>query len=304
MRKTFALTLVAALAVACNAGGSSSPTPNPTIVPSPVLSPGPSLNPSPSPAPSAAFYLRASHTQALPPPSTFNWLPMLTISDGMVIDGNVAVPAIYPGPLLIVPFARSISEAGIADIIEEARRLGLLGDVTDFTGGSAMPGSRLGQLMLVVDSVTYDLIGNPDLVVRCDGARCDAEVGSPEAFAAFWQELSYLDGWLGGELGASDQYQPERIAVLLTAPARPEPGLEQQLARWPLDESFHEIGVAFPGLADARCTKLSGDDLDAVLPVLIGANQLTVFHDTVDTTKSALAVVVVPGADSPCPDEA
>lgn len=90
--------------------------------------------------------------------------------------------------------------------------------------------------------------------------------------------------------------------MLLTAPAQPEPGLEQQLATWPLEETFHEVGVDFPGVAGARCITLNGDDLEAVLPVLIGANQLTVFNDAVDTTKSALAVVVVPGADSPCPD--
>lgn len=228
---------------------------------------------------------------------------MLTIKDGIAIDGNVAVPAIYPGPLLIVPFSRSISAAGIAAIVDEARRLGLLGDVTDFTGDSVMPGSRVGQIRLVVDGLTYDLVGNPDLAVRCGGARCQADAGSPEAFGAFWQELTFLDSWVGTELGAPGQYTPERLAVLFTDPARPEPGLEQQLATWPLDETFHVIGVDFPGQAGARCVTLSGDDLDTVLPVLLRANQLTVFNDTVDTLRSAIAVVVVPGADSPCPDE-
>lgn len=227
---------------------------------------------------------------------------MLTISDGIVIDGNVAVPAIYPGPLLIVPFARSITAAGLAAIVDEARRLGLLGEVTDFTGGTAMPGSRLGQLRLVVDGVTYDLVGNPELVVRCGGGLCDAEAGSPEAFAAFWQQLSFLDGFLGAELGPTGQYLPKRLAVLLTAPARPEPGLQQQLVTWPLEETFDEIGVDFPGMAGDRCVTLSGEDLEAVLPALRGANQLTVFHDSVDATRSAMAVVVVPGAESPCPE--
>lgn len=200
MHKTFALLLLALLVAACS--GTSSQTPSPTLVPSPVPSP------SPDPSPGAAFYLRAWYTQALPPPSTFNWLPMLTVKDGVAIDGNVAVPAIYPGPLLIVPFARTISEAGIAAIVDEARRLGLLGEVTDFTGGSAMPGSRVGQLRLVVDGVTYDLVGNPDLVAPCGGGRCEAEAGSPQAFAAFWQELTFLDPWVGPELGALGQYEP------------------------------------------------------------------------------------------------
>jgi len=183
---------------------------------------------------------------------------MLTIEDGLAVDGNVAVEAIYPGPLLIVPYARTISEAGTAAIVDEARRLGLLGNATDFSGGTAMPGSRTAQLRLVVDGVTYDLTGNPDLVDRCGGVRCEAEVGSPEAFAAFWQELTFLDPWIGSELGPSGQYEPERVAVLLTAPARPEPGLEQPLATWPLEETFLEIGADFPGVAGARVSRSAG----------------------------------------------
>ena len=294
MRKTFALILLTALIAACGGTG-----PTASVDPTPAPSPNPSAQPSPQPSPVPGnFYLRAWYTQALPPVHTFSWLPVLTIQDGLVIDGNVAVPAIFPGPFLIVPIARPISDAGITTIVDEARRLGLLGDVTDFTGNGPMPGSRLGQLQLVVDGVTYNLTGNPDTPVGGD-----AEVGSAEAFAAFWQELSFLDGWIGGELGQNIQYRPERVALLFTAPAQPEPGLEQQLVTWPLPGSFETIGAEFPGEPGARCVTLAGEDLDATLPQLLGANQLTVFHDEVDGQRSALAVVVVPGADSPCPDE-
>ena len=111
-----------------------------------------------------------------------------------------------------------------------------------------------------------------------------------------------LDRWLDGELGASDAYAPERVAVLFTAPARPEPGLPQRPVTWPLAGSFDQMGDEFPGEAGARCLTLTGDDLAAVLPVLEAANQLTVFHDEVDGQRSASAVVVVPGAESPCGD--
>ncbi len=292
MRKTFALILLTALLTAC-AGAAPSPSPSPNPLPTP------SPSPIPSPNPEADLYLRASYAQALPPPATFAWLPMLTIDEGTVIDGNVAVPAIYPGPLLITPIARSISDAGIAAIIAEARRMGLLNGVTDFTGGP-MPGARVGQLLLTIDGVDYELVGDPERAVQCAN-RCAP--GTPEAFAAFWQELSFLDPWIGAELGAPGQYNPERVAVLLTPPAPPEPGLEQQPVTWPLDESFFDLGVEFPGQAGARCATFSGADLDKVLPVLLAANQLTVFHDIVDGQASLLAVVLVPGAGSPCPDE-
>lgn len=298
MHVRLGLVLFAALAIAaataCGGGG-----------PNPSSSPVPPLNPSPNPSaqPPAGFYLRAWYTQALPPPSTFAWLPTLTIAEGIAIDGNVAVPAIYPGPLLIVPNARQISDAGIAAIVDEARRLGLLGAVTDFTGGGVMPGGRVGQLQIVVDDVTYDLVGNPDAAVRCQGGRCAAEVGSVEAFAAFWQQLSFLDPWLGDELGPTIAYDPERLAVLFSDPAPPEPGLGQQPATWPLDEAFAAIGVEYPGRPGSRCVTLTGEDVATALPLLRAANQLTVFLDTVDDQRSAMALVVVPGAESPCPQE-
>lgn len=300
MRKTSALILLTFLIAAC-AGGAPIPSPLPSPVPSPLPSPIPS--PEPSPSPTSGLYLRAWHTQALPPPSTFTWLPVLTISDGVAIDGKVAVPAIYPGPLLVVPIARSISDAGIAAIVDEAGRLGLLGEMTDFTGGTTMPGSRTGQLQIIVDGVTYDLAGNPDVTIRCVRAPCEAEAGSPEAFAAFWQEITMLDPWIASELGPSNQYQPERVALLLTAPTAPQPGPGQQTVTWPLEKTFAQIAIDYLGQTGAACVTLSGDDLAQVLPALLDANQLTVFVDSDDTSLSATGVVLMPGEESPCPDE-
>lgn len=262
----------------------------------------PTPSPSPSPTPGAAFYLRAWYTQALPPNVTFNWLPVLTIADGTVIDGNVAIPMIYPGPLVVVPNARWISDAGIAAIIDEATRLGLLTDRTDFTGGGVMPGGRSGQLELLVDGVRRILTGNPDVAPACTRPPCDAAPGSPAAFAAFWAELTNLDPLLGGELGAFVPFQPERIALLFTAPVPAEPGLGQPQVPWPLDSTFDAVGVEFPGQQGARCVTLSGDDLAALWPALLSANQLTTFVDNADSSRSFVVAVLVPGEDSPCPD--
>jgi hypothetical protein len=302
MRKQGAalLLLVTILAACSLAPGQPSSSPLPT--PSPSPSPSPTTSPSPSPAPGAGFYLRAWYTQALPPIETFGWLPMLTIAEGTVIDGNVAIDMIYPGPLVIVPNARWISEAGIATIVDEARRLALLGDVSDFTGGTAAPGSRVGQLEIVVDGVRYHLVGNPDLARPCGGAQCDGVPGTPEAFAAFWAEMTNLDAWIPAELGAAVRYQPERIAVLLTAPNGAQPGLGQRPVTWPLDGTFEELGVDFPGQAGDRCVTLSGDELAVVWPVLLEANQLTVFVDSLNVSRSVVVAVLVPGEESPCPD--
>lgn len=258
----------------------------------------------PSSAPGSGFYLRAWYAQALPPRATFSWLPVLTITDGTVIDGNVAVPAIYPGPLLIVPTARWISDAGSAAIADQARQLGLLSGETDFSGPDVMPGSRTGRLEIIVEGVSYELGGNPDAPVRCDApGRCVAEPRTPQAFAAFWQMLLNLDPWLGDELGARVPYRPETVAVLFIAPVSAEPRLER-LVTWPFDdETFLEVGVEFPGGEPSeRCRTYAGQAAATLLPVLLGADQATVFHDAVDSTRSLVAAVLVPGQESPCPD--
>ncbi|MEO6349137.1 MAG: hypothetical protein ABIP53_00615 [Candidatus Limnocylindrales bacterium] len=296
--RAFLVVLAGATLVAC--GAVPGPTqPIPTVTPTQNPSPAPPT-PLPTDAP-AAFYLRATYSQALPPQFTFNWLPALAIVDGTVIDGNVAVPAIFPGPLVIVPNSRPISEAGIEAIVHLARDLGLLEGETDFTGGGAIPGSRLGQLVLRVDGQTFELTGNPEATVSC-GAQLCADPGTPEAFAAFWRQLSNLDSWIGGEVGQIVQYQPERVAVLFTEPAPPDSDLPQQIVPWPLGGSFDTIGVEFPGVANGRCRTISGDDLEATWPALVSGHQLTIFTDADDLTRSALVAVLVPEQQSPCAD--
>lgn len=277
----------------------------PAASPSPLPSPSPSFQPEISPTPSATstFYLRAWHSQALPPRETFPWLPMLTVADGMVIDGNVAVPAIYPGPLMITPIAVPISEEGTAAIAAEAERLGLLDGRTDFTGDGTAPGSRTAQLEMIVDGTTYNLSGIPDTPVPCDAGLCDAEPGSPAAFSAFWQELAAYQEWLQPHLGASDQYLPERIALLLTAPPPTEPGISPAPVRWPFDTPLAQAGVEFPAGGDERCVTLTDEALAAMLPLLQSATQLSVFVDGDGTQAGALARVLVPQEPSPCPDQ-
>jgi hypothetical protein len=278
MRPIASLALVAILLAACSTAGPS---------------PSPSPQPSPSPAPATGFYLRAYYTQALPPRHTFNWLAMLTVADGIVLDGNVAIPAIFPGPLTILPIARPISDEGVAALVAEAQRLGLLTEKTDYTGGQPMPGARLAQLQLIVDGVTHNLTGNADLSIVCVRAPCEAAPGTPEAFAAFWQELAMVGIWLERELGPAQDFVPEEVALLLTAPI--DQGMPSQPVEWPFDTPLAEAGVEFPGEAGARCVTLTGDALATAWPALRDGTQLTVFVDGEGTQAAPTVRVLVPG---------
>jgi hypothetical protein len=248
--------------------------------------------PSPSPTPSAAgFYLRAWRQQALPPEHTFSWLPMVTVSENVLIDGVIAVPAIYPGPLVVMPLARGISEAGQLQLIDQARQLGLLSGASDFTAGQLAPGAQSAHLELVVDGVTYRLTGDPSTTPA-------PEPGTPAAFALYWQRLETLGEWLAPELGPTSTFVPERVAIALVEP-QPPADVQPNRVAWPLDEVFAETGQpwALPG---SRCATIEGEQLDALLPVLTRATQIDIFVDSTSAESGLLVRPLVAGEDSPC----
>jgi hypothetical protein len=283
------------LAAGCvTAGGNASPT-GASGAPTPPA-PTPSGSPSPS-APSSAsgFYLRAWQTQALAPQYTFSLLPIATISDGQFIDGVVAVPAIYPGPLWIGLSAQPISAAGIDAIVAEARKDGLLGAKSDFSG-APMPGSITGHLQLVVDGTTYDLTGSPDAAT---GTGASPAPGTAGAFAAFWQRLTGLGMWLADDLGPSAPYEPDRLAVLAIPPADATSGITPNEVPWPLATPFSKFGTAM-GNETSRCAVVAGADLALLEPLVKQSNQLTRFVDSAKVKDTLTVRAMVPGEPDPC----
>jgi hypothetical protein len=283
---SFAARLAAALTVALLVAGCTAGQASPTSQPSP----SPSRS---DPAPDS-FYLRAWRTQALEPQYTFGWLPVATVAGGSFINGQVAVPAIYPGPLWIGPSASPISEEGIATIVAEAARLGMLGETSDFTADMA-PGSVVGHILIVVNGRSYELAGDPEKLLRC---RCIPDPGTAPAFAVFWQQVSDMGEWLADYLGPSQPYQPERLAVLVTPPVEGESGIVPGRMDWPLATPFAGFGSDFGG--GLRCGVVAGTDLELLVPVLKQANQLTGFEDAEGAVRSVQARVLVLNEPSPC----
>ncbi len=256
-----------------------------------------------SPAPSLGpdVYVRAWLTQAVAPRFTFANLPLVTIAGGLFLDGQVAIPAIYPGPLLILPIERTITTRGVAAIVREADSQGLLGSVADFTAGGMMPGGPTAHLELIANGVRHVLTGDPTRLVRCgSGLRCVPDPGTPEAFASFWQRLSNLESWIGPELGGSATYQPQRVAILVVAPEVPEPPIAAGRQDWPLAAPFGTFGHPFAGLAGGRCGLVVEPEADLVLSAAKQANQLTHFIDRSGAARSLVIRVLVPGEPDPC----
>ena len=239
--------------------------------------------------------MRAWQTQALAPQYTFGWMPSVTVSGGQFIDGMVAVPMIYPGPIYVGLSARPISAHGIDAIVAEARTDGLLGAKSDFNE-AAMPGSISAHIEIVVDGVTQDLTGS----LPSDATTSPAAPGSTAAFHAFWNRIAGLGAWLAADLGESSSYTPTSLAVMVSPPTEAPAEIKPQETVWPLTGTFATFGKPM-GMAGYWCATVTGPDLGKLLPVIQASNQLTRFVDSAGAKMSLQAVVLVPGDAGSCP---
>jgi hypothetical protein len=278
----------AALLVAGCVGAAASPA-------GPGASGSPAASISPSDQPASGFYLRAWQTQALAPQYVFGMLPGETIADGRYINGLVAIPMIYPGPVYAGLSARPISKNGTDTIVAEARADGLLTGKSDFTE-TPLPGSITVHIQMTVDGTTYDLTGPS---TSRPAVQPVASPGTAAAFEAFWNRLSTIDTWLASDLGPSTPYLPATVAVMLTPPADAQLGFTPADVTWPLAGTFDEFGTAM-SVTPYRCGLVSGADLATLLPVIQKANQLTRFVDSGGAKVSLQARVLLPGEPSPC----
>jgi hypothetical protein len=273
---------LSALVLAACAGSSASPSPEPT------------------PPDDAAFRLRVTAVQALPPPATFSWMPSVLITlDGKVLTGGV-VPAIFPGPLVSPVVERQITPNGWATIVNTARAPGLLGANRDFTGGQMPPGSPITRLEIVADGQVYSLSGDASRVMVCVTTPCDPQPGTPEAFGGFVARLTDLGSWLGAEVGPEGMHNPAGYAVLVGDPPDDQ-GLAQPPIAWPFAAGFGAFGKPLADGSGGRCGTLTGDDAAAIRGAFGAATQITKWRDPVDGSFDGLTVrPLLPGDGDPC----
>jgi hypothetical protein len=265
-------------------------------------SPSPSPSPEPTPPAEAGVRLRVTMVQALPPAATFGLLPSVVITlDGRVLTGG-AVPAIFPGPLVMPVIEQPITPAGWARIVAAARDAGLLAGARDFTGGGMPPGSLTARLEIVADGRLFDLVGDPNRIMVCVTAPCIPQPGTPEAFGGFLSQLTNLSGWLDArDLGPQGVYAPAGYGLIVGPPPVNNDNLVQRDIAWPLDGGFAAFGTALADGSGRRCGMVSGDAAAALRPALLAANQLTKWRDPVDGSFHGLTVQpLLPGDGDPC----
>jgi hypothetical protein len=277
---------VVGVVAACGAGaGSPASAPVSPVNPTAVV-------PAPSPNEAGTYWLRLTTSQAIPPLNQFaNLDPVVITGDGIhVVPG--AVPAIYPGPLVMPLFGQQVSDQGRATIMSWADELGLLTGKTDFTGGGGLPGGIMGHIELTVDGGRITLDGFPD------ATAADPAPGSPEAFGEFWRRVSSLSTTLGAELGPESPYTPPAYSILVGPAPVPEAGITPSIMDWPLDMPLATFGGPVAN-GTARCGNVSGADADTLRPALEQANQLTQWVQDPETSATFGLTVrpLVPGED-------
>ena len=280
--------VIVALVAACG-GGAASPSPAPAspVNPTPVI-------PVPSPAEGGTYWLRMTTFQAIPPVNLFAVPPTATITgDGLYLVQG-AVPAIFPGPLVMPLFASQVSDAGRAQILAWADELGLLSGKTDFTGEGGLMGGITGQIELTVDGGLVALRGLPD------AASPDPKPGSPEAFGELWRRVASLPQTLPGELGPEQPYTPTAYAILVGEPPAPQDGLPVNVMDWPLDTPLATFGGPVANNS-ARCGLVEGEDAATLTPALAQANQLTQWvQDPEMSATYGLTVRPIVAGENPC----
>jgi hypothetical protein len=266
----------------------ASPTPTDTapVDPTPVI-------PTPSPGPQG-WFLRAETSQAIPPVNRFSNSPTVLITADNRLFVPMAIPAVFPGPLVVPLGTRQLSDAGRAQILAWADELGLLSGKTDFTGGLTIPGGVVGTIDIVVDGRHVVLTGVPDV------SSSETGPGTPAAFADFWSRLNRLPELLPNELGPDQAYTPTGYAILVGPPPDPQQGITGSIEDWPLEQPISLFGGPVSG-GTYRCGLVEGADAAALTPVLNKATQLTQWvQDPTTSATFGLTVRIIVAGENPC----
>ena len=225
--------------------------------------------------------------------AVFSQSPTLVISgDGLVLTPG-AVPAIYPGPMVMPYFQRTIDEAGIQSVLAAAKDAGLLASAPDYSLPNGIGIADAPDTVLVVhaNGTAFE-----HRAYALDITAGDASASTParDALAAFVTKVNDLAALTGGgqHLGAEQPYQPAAYRLRATPVDAPVPAattdstapMEPQptVTPWPADT----------GVVLAQASNCVVADAAKVGAVLQAANQLSWFSEGGVTYQLAVAMAL------------
>lgn len=192
-------------------------------------------------------------------------VPTVTVlGDGTVIT-QAPVPAIYPGPAIVPLQAATAGAKAVDELVRRAGELGLLAGPLEF-GRPPVADAPDTTVTVVAGGRTYTHTANAlgigsGLGPGDTNGLTGRERANREALSAFVAAT--------GLLPPGDRaWRPQAVAVYVIGDYRPEPGLPQRPATWPVVAPA-VAGGSFP------CTLYQGADVDALYGALAQANART-----------------------------
>jgi len=202
-------------------------------------------------------------------------------------DGRLVVLGpqieIYPGPALPNLQVRQLTEEGVQALLEAAREAGLFGPDAHYDN-QCVADVPTTTFTLVAEGKTHVIsayalgFGDVDEDETCVGADAAARRKLAE-----FQELAFgLDTWLPeGSVGPEHEFAFDELRLFVEPASVDSVGdgdIEPTVVDWPLDTPLAHFGEPTPDApAGERCGTVSGANLDALMPDLLDANQLTLW---------------------------
>lgn len=221
----------------------------------------------------------------LPVEAALATVPSVTVlGDGTVIS-PAPVPQIYPGPAITPLQSVRVDAATVDDLVDRARRLGLLDGPLELGRPSVMDAPTT-TVTITVAGATHGhrayALGFGDEADSGGGTSglSDREVANRRALRSFVEATQKLPP---GER----PWAPSAVAVYRLGPYQPDPELPQVEMAWPLGHPPATSG-------SPPCGLVEGDDVGALLAALARANSRTPW--LVDGARQSLAFrPVLPG---------
>jgi hypothetical protein len=213
------------------------------------------------------------------PEALLGRLPIVVVyADGRVITQG-PVPAMYPGPFMPNLQERTLSPEALARLIELARDNDLLRTIHyDYPGIADAPDT---VLEIELDGKSYRVSAYALAEAGVDGADMGLDQASIDGRAALREFIDALTGIPSSDfIDREHPYVPAGLRVYagraVIVPNSELPG-EQPAIDWPLGDLATAGAAVDNGAIDVRCQVVEGDDLEAVQPLLEGANSLQTF---------------------------
>jgi hypothetical protein len=223
------------------------------------------------------------------PDTLFVRTPNVLITGAGAVITPGAVPAIFPGPLVMPFFVQTIDETGIQNVLVAAQQAGLLAAPPDYTlpDGIGIADAPDAVVALQADGGSFEHRAYALDITAADG---NASTPARDALSGFITKLSDLESLAGADhLGPQESFVPTvyRVRATPVDPSQygePKPTVQP----WPVDTGLR--------LADAsQCVQADASKVGALFTA---SNQQSFF--TEDGITYSLAVAAALPGDQAC----